>query len=300
MNPVRSMLFTPGNRVDMIEKAIRSGADAVIVDLEDAVSADNKEIARGNLGELPASPVPYYVRTNAVETGMLWDDVVAAGNGDVVGVIIPKAEDPQVITQIDGALTAIEKLTGKPDGSITVIPLIESALGVRLTYEMARSSPRVDCVMFGGGEQGDLIADLGSEWTPDGTGLMHARSEVLLSSRAAGIPYPMEAVFMDFRNLDALRVESELAARLGYVGKVAIHPAQIPVINEVFTPASDVVEYQRKVLAAFEKAEAEGSASIAVDGKMVDYAVARVARTIIERAEIAAQAESARANREGS
>jgi citrate lyase subunit beta/citryl-CoA lyase len=294
MNPVRSMLFTPGNRLDMLEKATRSGTDAVIVDLEDSVSLDNKPVARSNLAILPPSPVPYYVRTNDATTGLLWDDVMAAGVADVVGIILPKAEDPAVISQIDGALTMLEKISSKPEGAITVIPLIESALGVRLTYEMALASERVECVMFGGGEQGDLVADLGVEWTPEGTGLMQARSQVLLSSRAAGVPYPMEAVFMDFRDHDALRVESELARRLGYVGKVAIHPAQIPVINDVFTPAPEVVEYQRKVLAAFEAAEAEGKASIALDGKMVDYAVARVARTIIARSEAAT-----RTNEEG-
>jgi citrate lyase subunit beta / citryl-CoA lyase len=290
MNPVRSMLFTPGHRLDMVEKAARSGTDAVIIDLEDAVSVDKKSVARSNLAVLPASSVPYYVRTNAADTGLLWDDVTAAGVADVVGIVVPKAEDPGVVSELDGALTDLERTTGKREGSVTVIPLIESALGVRLTYEIAMASSRVECVMFGGGEQGDLVADLGVEWTPEGTGLMHARSQVLLSSRAAGIPYPMEAVFMDFRNLDALRVESELARTLGYIGKVAIHPAQIPVINDVFTPAADVVEYQRKVLAAFEEAEAAGEASIAVDGKMVDYAVARVARTVIERAEAIAQA----------
>ena len=119
---------------------------------------------------------------------------------------------------------------------------------------------------------------------------MQARAQVLMSSRAAGIEHPFEAVFMDFRNLEALRVESELARRLGYVGKVAIHPAQVAVINDVFTPAPDVVAYQRKVLEAFEQAEADGSASISVDGKMVDYAVARVARAVIARAEAAERA----------
>jgi citrate lyase subunit beta/citryl-CoA lyase len=279
------MLFTPGNRLDMLEKAVRSGADAVIVDLEDSVSTDNKRVARDNLARLPQSPVPYYVRTNAMETGMLFDDLAAAARSSAVGVIIPKAEDPEALGRVDGALTALELTVSRRVGSTTVIPLIESALGVRLTYEMAKSSDRVECVMFGGGEQGDLVADLGAEWTPEGTGLMHARSEVLLSARAAGVPHPMEAVFMDFRNPEGLRVECELARTLGYVGKVAIHPAQIEVINEVFTPAAEMVEYQRKVLAAFEEAEAEGKASIAVDGKMVDYAVARVAKTIIARAE---------------
>lgn len=290
MKPVRSMLFTPGHRLDMVEKAGRSGADAVIVDLEDAVSVDNKPVARSNLAQLPLSPVPYFVRTNAVETGLLWDDVQAAGVADIAGVVVPKSEDPMVLHQLDEVLTKLERESGKNEGSLTVIPLIESALGVRLTYEIALASSRIESVMFAGGEQGDLVADLGVEWTPEGTGLLYARSQVLLSARAAGVPYPMEAVFMDFKDLDALRVESELARTLGYIGKVAIHPAQVPVINDVFTPPADVVEYQRKVLRAFEEAEATGEAAIAVDGKMVDYAVARVARTVIERAEAAARA----------
>jgi citrate lyase subunit beta/citryl-CoA lyase len=285
------MLFTPGNRLDMLGKAVHSGTDAVIVDLEDSVAVDHKPEARQNLAHLPESPVPYFVRTNAVETGLLWDDLVAAGGANVAGVIIPKAESPVTISQIDGALTVLELSSDKPAGSLTLIPLIESGLGVRLTYEMAAASDRVECVMFGGGEQGDLVADLGVEWTPEGTGLMQARSQVLLSSRAAGVPYPMEAVFMDFRNPEGLRIECELARTLGYIGKVAIHPAQIPIINDVFTPSPEVVDYQKKVLAAFEEAEANGQASIAVDGKMVDYAVARVARTIIARAEAAVRPE---------
>jgi len=298
MKPLRSMLFTPANRLDMVEKAVRSGTDAVIIDLEDSVSIDNKESARGTLGSLPGSPVPFFVRTNAFSSRFFWDDLVAAGRSEAVGVIVPKAEDPAAITRIDGALTVLEKLSGRPEGAITLVPLIESAQGVRLTYEISSASTRIECVMFGGGEQGDLVADLGVEWTPEGTGLLHARSQVLLSSRAAGVPHPMEAVFMDFRNLAGLRVECELARTLGYVGKVAIHPAQIPVINEVFSPSEELVDYQRRILDAFEQAEVEGKASIAVDGKMVDYAVARVARTIIERAENAHRADGAHRNRD--
>jgi len=290
MDALRSMIFTPGHRRDLIEKAIRSGSDAVIVDLEDAVALEAKPQARQLLADLPPSAVPLFVRTNGPETGMIWDDVIAAGNAGVAGIVIPKAEYPDTVERIDGALTVLEISAGHRVGSIGIIPLIESAVGVRNTYDMAMASDRVECVMFGGGEQGDLVADLGCEWTPEGTGLMQARSQVLLSARAAGVEHPFEAVFMDFRNLEALRVESELARRLGYVGKVAIHPGQVPVINEVFTPAPDVVAYQRKVLEAFERAEAEGSASISVDGKMVDYAVARVARTIIARAEAAERA----------
>lgn len=298
MKALRSMLFTPGHRRDLIEKAIRSQTDAVIVDLEDAVAMEAKSQARALLADLPPSPIPIFVRTNGADTGMLWDDVVAAGQAGVAGLVVPKAEDPGLLKEIDGALTALELAAGLEPGRTDIVPLIESGLGVRLTYDMAIASPRVECVMFGGGEQGDLVADLGCEWTPDGTGLMQARSQVLLAARAAGIPYPFEAVFMDFRNLDGLRVETELARRLGYVGKVAIHPAQVAVINDVFTPAADVVEYQRKVLTEFDKAVAEGSASIAVDGRMVDYAVARVARGIIQRAEAAEKAEARMAQQE--
>jgi citrate lyase subunit beta / citryl-CoA lyase len=286
------MIFTPGHRRDLIEKAIRSGADAVIIDLEDAVAVESKVEARESLADLPLASVPLYVRVNGPSTAFMWEDVVAAGRAAVAGIVLPKAEDPGLLREISGALTAIEIWSGKERDGIGLIPLIESALGVRQTFEMLTSSRRIESVLFGGGEQGDLVADLGSEWTPDGTGLMLARSQVLLSARAAGIPHPMEAVFMDFRNLDALRVECELARRIGYVGKVAIHPAQVAVINDVFTPAPEVVEYQRKVLAAFEEAEAQGSASIGVDGKMVDYAVARVARVIIARAEAAEAAQS--------
>jgi citrate lyase subunit beta / citryl-CoA lyase len=292
MEALRSMLFTPGHRRDLIEKAIKSGTDAVIIDIEDAVALDQKPVARQLLADLPASPIPLYVRTNAVETGMMWDDIVAAGKAGVTGVVIPKAEQPGVIKEIDGALTALEMAFGHEVGKMEIIPLIESGLGVRNTYDMATASARVECMMFGGGEQGDLVADLGCEWTPEGTGLMQARSQMLMESRAAGIQHPFEAVFMDFRNLDALRVESELARTLGYVGKVAIHPAQVAVINDVFTPAPDAVAYQRKVLAAFEQALEEGSASIAVDGRMVDYAVARVARVVIARAEAAERAQA--------
>jgi citrate lyase subunit beta / citryl-CoA lyase len=281
---LRSMLFTPGNRSDLIEKAIRSGTDAVIVDLEDAVPLDSKVAARDALADLPESDVPLYVRVNGAETEFLWGDVVAAGPAGVAGIVIPKAEDADLLQRVSGALTVLELAHGREPGGIEIVPLIESAKGVRDADALLACDDRVTSVLFGSGEQGDLVADLGCEWTPEGTGLLYARSAVLLAARAAGIAQPMDAVFMDFRNNDALRIECELAKRVGYVGKVAIHPGQIPVIHEVFTPTADEVAYQRKIVEAFEAAVASGSASISVDGRMVDYAVARVARGILERA----------------
>jgi len=290
MRPMRSMIFTPGHRHDLVAKAIKSGADGVIVDLEDAVAADEKANARAMLPDLPSANVQVYVRTNGPETDQFWDDVVACGAAPIDGIVIPKAEHPDLMHQVDGALRAAEKAAGREPGTIGVIPLIESGLGVRNVFDMMQTVERVWTVMYGGGEQGDLVADLGVTWTPEGTGLMYSRAQTLMEARAAGVLYPMEAVFMDFRNLDALRVECELALTLGYTGKVAIHPAQVAVINDVFTPSADEIAHHRRILDAFNEALAAGSASIAVDGKMVDYAVARVAEAILARAEVAEQA----------
>lgn len=281
---LRSMIFSPGNRLDLVAKGIASGADAVIVDLEDAVPATAKADARRNLAELPASDVPLYVRINGAQTGHLWDDVVAVGAAGVAGIVVPKADDTSLLTRLDGALTALEHAAGRPAGATEIIPLIESASGVLDCRAILESTGRIRTVLFGSGEQGDLVTDMGCEWTPDGTGLLAARSLVILAARAAGVQ-PMDAVFMDFRNLDALRDECLLARRTGYVGKVAIHPAQLPVIHDVFTPSAAEVAGQRRILELFDQALASGSASISVDGRMVDYAVAARARSVVRRAE---------------
>lgn len=289
MDPLRSLIFSPGNRHDLVAKAVRSGADAVIVDLEDAVAAGAKPETRRRLAELPPSPVPLYVRVNDATTEWFWADVVAAARADISGIVLPKAEDPDVIRRVDGAMTAIEVERGLEPGTLDLVPLIESARGVMDAHAILRAAERVRAVLFGSGEQGDLVVDLGVEWTPEGTGLLMARSQVVLAARVAQVQ-PLEAVFMNFRDLDGLRAECELARRVGYEGKTAIHPAQVAVINEVFTPTEAEVAQQRRILEAFDRALEEGSASISLDGRMVDYAVARVARSVIARAAAAGRA----------
>lgn len=290
---MRSMLFVPGNRPELVGKAVASGVDAVIFDLEDSVPESSKVLARQNLADLDALPVPLYVRLNGGETDHLWDDVSAAGAAGAAGVVLPKAEDPALLQRIDGALTVLESARGFERGATDIVPLVESARGVMVTYDMCRATPRVRSVLFGSGEEGDLVADLGCEWSPEGTGLLNARAAVLMAARAAGVEEPMEAVFMDFKNLEGLRTECLLARRLGYVGKVAIHPQQVAVINDVFTPSAEEVAKHRQIVDKFEEAVAAGSASIAVDGRMVDYAVARVSRAILARAAAASRQSAA-------
>ncbi len=282
MKAVRSMLFAPGDRPDLIAKAARSPADGVIVDLEDGVAMGVKKEARANLGSLPDGEVSFFVRLNGFDTGLMWEDLLAAAHAGVAGVIIPKVQQRRVMLKVCGALSALEAATGRPDGSIALVPMIETALGVQNAFEIVGGSPRVQAVMLGSGEQGDLVADLRAQWDPEGTGLHYSRSRVLLAARSAGVAQPIDGVFMDYRNLEGLRTESRLARRMGYVAKLAIHPAQVAVINEVFTPTEEELARNRAILEAFEEAESRGKAAVSVEGRMVDYAVARTARSVLE------------------
>ena len=286
-----SMLFAPGNRPDLIEKAVCSEADAVIVDLEDAVPFDSKANARRCLAELPESQVPLYVRVNGGDLNLLWMDLQAVGSGQVDGIVLSKAENAELILAIDGALRMVELAEGRDIGSTVIVPLIETSTGIVQANSTLRASPRVKSVMFGSAEQGDLFADLGGQWTPDGTALLYARSHVLVAAKAAGIKNSLDGPFLNLSDLSQLRVECELARRIGYTGKVAIHPGQLEVIHDVFTPSSDEVAAQQRVLDAFDEALDAGSSSIKVDGKMVDYAVAKVAQAVIDRADSARRRE---------
>lgn len=288
MHSVRSLLFCPANRPAVVEKALASEADGVILDLEDAVPADGKAEARAVLEGLVVPKKPVFVRVNDPSTEWHWADVAAAVRLGATGVIVPKAEHPADLVRLAGALSALEADDAERVEATLIVPLIESALGVLNAYDLCTASDRVQAILFGSAEQGDLVADLGCEWTPDGTALLTARSQVLAAARAAGVEHPLDAVFMNLTDLEALRVESELAQRLGYVGKTAIHPKQVTVIHDVFTPDPETVAEQRQLLAAFDEAVAEGRAAVEIDGRMVDYAVVRRARSIVGRAEQAA------------
>ena len=284
--PIRSLLFSPASKPSMVEKALNSEADGVIIDLEDAVAASEKDTTRKSLPDLEGSSMVTLVRVNGADTEWFWRDIVAAARTGADAVVIPKAESADVIRKVDGALTAIEAEHGRAT-TTEIIPLIESARGVFDVHDILAASDRVTTLLYGSAEQGDLVADLGCEWSPEGRELLTSRSWVLLAARAAAIEQPLDAVFMNIKDLDGLRRECELARSLGYTGKAAIHPAQIPVINDAFTPSPDEVEHQRHVLQLFSEALERGDGALAVDGVMVDYASARRAEAILARAEAA-------------
>lgn len=267
----------------MMEKAPRSGADALIFDLEDSVPRNMRKEARQHVGDAleRAGNPPIFVRVNHPSTGETEADLDALAPSRIEGVILPKAEKVAEVVLLDNLLLSLEKRLGVEPGTLTLIPLVESCRGLRFCYEMATAAPRVRSLAFSSGEEGDFMVDLGGRWTPGGEAFLYPRSKLVCDARAAGIGWPLDGVFMNLRDDEALRRECRLARALGYTGKMAIHPRQIPVIHETFTPSEMEVEYSRGLVAAFREAEAGGQGAVQFRGMMVDYANVKRAERIL-------------------
>lgn len=291
MKPYRSLLFVPGNRERMLEKAPTTAADALLVDLEDAVPIEEKDSARERVAEYVASPTgkDVFVRINALEEPYWADDIAGLVQPGLAGLFIPKVED---LDRLDTALEAIaqaERERGVEAGAGAVVCMIETALGARLAYDIAARDDRVRSLCFASGENGDMQTDLGCDWSHEGTEMLYARSKMLLDARAAGVAYPLDGVYSDVYNEKGLVADTELSKRLGYKGRTIIHPSHIEPVNRIYTPDPEQVAYCKGLIEALDAAHAEGKGSVTYEGKMIDYAMARWARQIVERAEFLAE-----------
>lgn len=271
----RSALYVPGDAEDKLERILERGADEIIIDLEDAVAPRDKDtardIARVWLHDLPVlDNVGVWVRVNA---GPLREaDVRAvAGAPALSGFMVAKTETVDELLDLDKLLASLGSTAG-------VVPLLESARAILRSGEIARA-PRVQRLQIG---EADLRADVGITPGPDERELLYARSHVVLASAAAGIKPPIAPVSTNFRDLDAFRESTIELARLGFVGRACIHPGQVDVANEVFTPTADEIEAARRLVGRWEFA----GAGVAVDddGHFVDEAVVRQARLVLARA----------------
>jgi citrate lyase subunit beta/citryl-CoA lyase len=287
MNLYRSILFIPGNRERMLAKGPTTGADALLLDLEDAVPTDDKpkarEMVRQFIGTVEQSPV--MVRVNSTASGLTWDDLDAVVTPGLRAVFLAKAERPDDVRQVASRLDALERERGIDPASIDVVCMLESANSVRLAWEIATASPRVGSVCYSGAENGDLQTDLGTDWSLEGTELLYARSKIVLDARAAGIEYPLEGVYAAIHDIEGLVADTTLSKRLGYKGRAIIHPSHVEVVNRIYSPAPEEVEYYRGLLAAFDAALANGQGSVAYLGKMVDYAMAARAHRVLALAD---------------
>ncbi len=288
--PLRSLLFSPGSSEKMLAKAPGSGADAALFDLEDSVAPDMKERARELVRRAietvksAGSPGSILVRVNAVGTGLLEKDLEAVAAAGLDAVMLPKSETAADIQKTDAILTRLERERKLEAGSIGIVAQAESAAGVYHCYEICAASPRMVGVNFGSAEDADLCRDLGARWTPEGTALLYAKSKVLLEARAAGLPHPTDGVYMRLNDDAGCRADAEAALQLGYVGKAAIHPRQVPIFNEVFSPKPEEVTYYNEMLEAFREGEKAGVGAVSFQGKMIDIAMAKHAERVLSRA----------------
>ena len=289
---LRSLLFAPANEMRKTRKLGGSGADAVVLDLEDAVAREQKAaarpLARAALREI-RGPLRC-VRVNAFDTGLTADDVAAVVCPELDVVVLPKTEAPVDLRRLDAMLDAAEAAADMPRGAVRVIPLIETCVGVTAGAEIARASTRTLALAFGSGDLGRDLA-LPSIRGDLSAALAYGRGKIVYDARAAGLPAPLDGPYLNVRDGAGLEADCRAAAALGHGDKVLIHPDQVAIANRVFGPQPDEVAFARKIVAAFAAAEAEGSAAIAVDGVFVDYQIAVKAQAILDLAEAIAARE---------
>ncbi len=282
VQPLRSFLFAPGNHARRVEKALTLDADAVILDLEDAVATAEKPATRETIAAALERPRRglLYVRVNAVDTEFCYGDLVAIVRRGLDGVILPKVESTAGLATVDWLLAQLERDRGLPPGGIDLIPIIETARGLDRLGAILATGTRVRRIAFGAG---DFTLDVNMAWSPDETELAHARAAIVTASRAAGIEAPLDTVWVDLPDRDGLEASARTALGFGFQGKMCIHPYQIGVVNRVFTPSDAEIAFAERVAAAFAKAEAEGSAAIQLDGKFIDYPIVYRARRVLQR-----------------
>jgi citrate lyase subunit beta/citryl-CoA lyase len=284
----RSYLFAPGLDPALMRKALRAGADAVVLDLEDGVAPERKDVARRAIGELlhaedvaglmaaPRAP-ELHVRINRDGTGYAAPELAMLGSPLVAAVRLPKAETADAVRDVSARLATIERDADIAIGTIRLYPTIESARGVLDAAAIAASDARVARLVFG---QADLVADLGASGD-DALATLVPRSLLVLASRAAGIGAPVDGAFTDLGDEDGLRAALARARALGMFGKSAIHPRQLPAIHATFTPDEQALARAARIVTAFDDAQRQGTGVTVLDGEMIDLPIVQRARGLL-------------------
>jgi len=279
----RSFLFAPGNHPRRVEKALTLGADAVILDLEAAVANAEKAATRAIVIEALGRPrrCQGYVRVNSLGTQWSHGDFFAVVVPGVDGIILPKVESAGDLQTGEWLLGALERERGLVEGSIDLIPIIETAAGFSNLKDIARAARRTKRLSFGAG---DFTLDVGLTWTRDEGELLPFRSAIVLESRAAGLEPPLDTVWAALKDAEGFERSVRRVKDLGFQGKLCIHPDQVPVVNDCFRPTEAELTHARRVVHAFAQAERDGLAAIQVDGQFVDYPIVYRAQRLIDRA----------------
>ncbi len=280
----RTMLYLPGNNPNMLLRGHLFNPDGLVLDLEDAVAMREKDAARilvrdvlrqGNFGTCEVT-----VRINGMDTSYWKEDLEAVVPAGIHGIRVPKVEDPKDMVLLDETLSEIETRAGIPLGKTLVFCLLETAKGIWRAYEIATASKRVTAIIPGGE---DLTADLRTNRSAEGTELEGVRKMLVLAARAAGVD-ALDTVFPRITDDEGLRKEVGFIKQLGFDGKSVIHPNQIPIIHDVFTPTEKEIEKAKRIVAAAKEAAERGLGAVSVDGRMVDRPVVKRAEFTLIRA----------------
>lgn len=281
MRVLRSLLFVPGNNMRMINKAMTLDPDAVILDLEDAVPMLDKETARifirDSVEMLKSTGLDTFVRVNGLSTGLTMDDLRSVINKDLDGILLPKCESDGDVLRLCEMLAELERERGLDEGKIVILPIIETTKGVLNAHKIASASGRVCAISFGAV---DFTRELGTTPSKDGTEFFYARSHVAISAIAAGVQ-AIDTPWVDIMDMDGLTKDAGLARRLGFRGKLLIHPKQIAPVNGIFTPTEEEIRFARTVVEEFAKAQATGQGAISIEGTMIDIASFRQASKLL-------------------
>lgn len=283
MGLLRCLLFVPATDRKKIDKAFTLNTDAVIMDLEDAVAMSEKNTARQVVGKIiksPALPVTY-VRVNAVTSPYILADLQTAVQPGLSGIMVAKTETAEEVRQADWLIGLLEAERNIPGGTLDLIPFIESARGIENASEIAAACSRIKRLAFGGN---DYTADTWTTYSEEGIELFYARAKLIAASRMAGIEPPLDTVCPFIKNIETLRKDAHRARKMGFQGKLVIHPSQISPIMETFSPTPEEVAAAEKIVAAFNNAESQGTGVIQLDGKMVEYPIVDRARQILTAA----------------
>ena len=285
MQLLRSLIFVPGNRPNMLERARSFSADIIMVDLEDSVPPSEKLTARDLAHEwvptLANEGQQVVVRVNSLDTGLTRDELASVVGPGLSGISLGKVVSPWDIQEAERMLAPLESRAGLEPGSVGIIPWIENARAVVQLQQIASSSPRIIALAFGAE---DYTNDLGVQRTDLGEEVYFPRAAVAVAARAAKVA-SLDSPFVAFRDPEGLKKDAARARQLGYTGKFAIHPSQLDIINETFSPLPADVEYAHQVVEAWNQAESAGRGSLDLNGRMVDVPVFKRAQNLLAFAE---------------
>lgn len=285
MARLRSLLFVPGNKENMLEKASGFRPDAFIPDMEDSVptaeKANARRVIKSYLAKLAATGVPVIPRVNSLDTEWIEEDLAAVIGPHIYGISVGKVDVPDDIQSISDLIADLENKAGITPGTLKMIPWLESAKAIVHCYPICSTSPRIIGVAFGGE---DFTHDLGIERLEDESEVAYPRNVLCIAARAAGIA-ALDTPYFRFKDEDGLKANIAAAKQTGFKGKFAIHPAQVDAINAGFSPSEAELAHARRVIAAFEEAECQGRGSTSLDGKVIDVPVVKRARALLAMAE---------------